>query len=145
MMEECSMWLWWLIIIVILAIIEFSTVNLTTIWFITSGLVSLLISFITDNFYIQFGVFVILGVILLITTRPFLVKWLTPIREKTNLDRVVGMEGIVTEDILPNRIGEVKVDGKKWSAKSEKKLKVDEIVIVEKIEGVKLIVRKKES
>jgi membrane protein implicated in regulation of membrane protease activity len=144
-MEECSMWLWWLIIIVILAIIEFSTVNLTTIWFITSGLVSLLISFITDNFYIQFGVFVILGVILLITTRPFLVKWLTPIREKTNLDRVVGMEGIVTEDILPNRIGEVKVDGKKWSAKSEKKLKVDEIVIVEKIEGVKLIVRKKES
>jgi membrane protein implicated in regulation of membrane protease activity len=144
-MEECSMWLWWLIIIVILAIIEFSTVNLTTIWFITSGLVSLLISFITDNFYIQFSVFVILGVILLITTRPFLVKWLTPIREKTNLDRVVGMEGIVTEDILPNRIGEVKVDGKKWSAKSEKKLKVDEIVIVEKIEGVKLIVRKKES
>jgi membrane protein implicated in regulation of membrane protease activity len=144
-MEECSMWLWWLIIIVILAIIEFSTVNLTTIWFITSGLVSLLISFITDNFYIQFGVFVILGVILLITTRPFLVKWLTPIREKTNLDRVVGMEGIVTEDILPNRIGEVKVDGKKWSAKSDKKLKVDEIVIVEKIEGVKLIVRKKES
>jgi len=144
-MEECSMWLWWLIIIVILAIIEFSTVNLTTIWFITSGLVSLLISFITDNFYIQFSVFVILGVILLITTRPFLVKWLTPIREKTNLDRVVGMEGIVTEDILPNRIGEVKVDGKKWSAKSDKKLKVDEIVIVEKIEGVKLIVRKKES
>lgn len=139
------MWLWWLIIIVILAIIEFSTVNLTTIWFITSGLVSLLISFITDNFYIQFSVFVILGVILLITTRPFLVKWLTPIREKTNLDRVVGMEGIVTEDILPNRIGEVKVDGKKWSAKSDKKLKVDEIVIVEKIEGVKLIVRKKES
>ena len=52
------------------------------------------------------------------------------------------MKGIVTEEIKKNVIGEVKVDGKKWSAISNKKIEVGEEVIVDAIEGVKLVVRK---
>ena len=61
------MWLTWVIIIVILAIIEFATINLTTIWFILSGIVALIMSFFTDNLYLEFSVFVILGIILFFT------------------------------------------------------------------------------
>lgn len=139
------MWLVWLIIVLVLAFIEITTVNLVSIWFIASGIVSLIVSIFYDNFYVQFAIFVVLGIILLLTTRKLLEKLIKPKEVKTNLDRVVGMEAIVTEDINKHEIGEVKVDGKKWSAESKNNLKVGDEVIVEAINGVKLIVRKKED
>ena len=48
------------------------------------------------------------------------------------------MEAIVTEEISKNKPGEVKVDGKRWTAISNKKIKVDSTVKVLEIEGVKL-------
>ena len=52
------------------------------------------------------------------------------------------MTGIVTEEIKKNSIGEIKVDGKRWSAISNMKILVGENVKVLKIDGVKLIVEK---
>lgn len=140
-----ELWILWLIIIFVLIVAEVSTVNLVSVWFIASGIVSLILSFFIDSFYIQFAVFVILGIILLITTRPILQKMLKVKDEKTNLDRVIGMTAIVTETITKNEVGEVKVDGKRWSAISKKKIEKGEEAIVEEIDGVKLIVRKKEE
>lgn len=140
-----ELWIVWLIIIFLLIIVEVSTVNLVSVWFIASGLVSLILSFITDNFMIQFASFVLLGIVFLITTRPILKKYIKPREEKTNLDRIIGMEAIVTEPIKRNEVGEVKVDGKRWSAIAKNKIEAGEDVIVEKIDGVKLIVRKKEK
>ena len=57
---------------------------------------------------------------------------------KTNLDRIIGMEGIVTETIKPNKVGEVKVDGKTWSAISDVEIQEESIIKVNKINGVKL-------
>ena len=137
--------IFWICAIIVLAIIEAVTVGLTTIWFVVSGLVALIVSFFCDNFLIQFGIFVVLGIILLITTRPLLKKFITVAKVKTNLDRVVGMEGIVTEDIVPLELGEVKVDGKKWSAISDEKIEKDSKIVVLEIDGVKLKVKKKEE
>jgi membrane protein implicated in regulation of membrane protease activity len=128
----------WLAIVILLTIVEFLTVNLTTIWFVLSALVALLLSFVTDNFLLQFTAFVVLGVVLLITTRPALLKLLVKHKEKTNIDRVIGMRGIVTEEIKKNNYGEVKVDGKRWTAYADKKIKVDAVVKILEINGVKL-------
>lgn len=135
----------WLGIIIGLTLLEISTVNLVTVWFVASAIVSLILSIFIDNFFIQFLVFVILGIILLITTRDYLVKLLGERKEKTNLDRVVGMEGIVTEEITKTKLGEVKVDGKRWTAKADKKIKVDSIIKVLEIDGVKLKVEEVED
>ena len=129
----------WLGIIILLTILEISTVNLVSIWFIISGILALILSLFVDNLLIQFGVFVIVGIILLILTRKFLTSKLV-LNEKTNLDRIIGMRGVVTEDIDDLVIGEVLVDGKRWSAKSSVPLKKGEKVKIVKIEGVKLIV-----
>ncbi len=137
-------WVTWLIIIVILTILEATTINLTTIWFVASAIVALIISFFTDNYLIQFGVFVILGVILLATTRPLLQNILKHQKEATNADRIIGMQGIVTEKITKTKSGEVKVDGKRWTATSDKVIKPDNIVKVLEINGVKLKVEKVE-
>ena len=139
------MYIFWLAMIVFLVIIEIASINLTTIWFVASAIVSLIVSFFCNWFLLQFGIFVVLGIILLITTRPLLLKLLKVNKVKTNLDRVIGMEGGVTEDIIPLETGEVKVDGKKWSAYSTEKLEKGTLIIVEEINGVKLSVRKKEE
>lgn len=138
-------WIVWIAVIIILTAIEILSVNLTTIWFVVSGVVALLFSFVNDNYLIQFTIFVILGVILLITTKPILVKKLKHNHESTNLDRVINMEGVVTEKITKTNPGEVKVDGKKWTAQSNKTINEGEIVKVLEINGVKLRVEKVES
>lgn len=135
----------WLSIIIFLVIIETMTINLTTIWFVISGLCSLVLSFFIDNFFIQFLLFVLLGVILLITTRPILKKFIKLNNEATNIDRVIGMNGIVTENITKNSYGEVKVDGKRWTAYSDENIEKDSLVKVLKINGVKIKVEKVEE
>ncbi len=138
-------WGIWLIIIVILTILELSTTNLTTIWFVASAIIALIISFFTDNYIIQFGVFVILGVILLVTTRPLLQNVLKYRKVATNVDRIIGMEGIVTKKIAKNNLGEVKVDGKYWTASADKMIKEGSTVKVLEINGVKIKVEKVEE
>lgn len=139
-----DMWILWLVVIVLLVFLEVSTINLVCVWFILSGLVSLILSFFMDSFYIEFAVFVVLGLILMILTRPILVKKFARKNVKTNSDRVLGMEGVVTEEITKLKIGEVKVDGKRWSAISDEEIDRGTTIIVESIDGVKLVVRKGE-
>ena len=139
------MWLMWLLVIILLTALEVVTINLFSIWFIISGIVSLFLSFAVDSFYIQFGVFVGLGIILMLLTRPYLVKKLSKKKVRTNFDRIIGKKGLVTEKIEKLTVGEVKVDGKRWSAISKDVIAVGSTVIIEDIDGVKLIVRKDEE
>ena len=127
--------------VIFLGMIELITVGLVSIWFVISGIVAMILSFFIDNFVIQFGVFVILGVVLMLFTRKTLEKYF-PKPIKTNLDRVVGLEGIVTEEIRKDSVGEVKVDGKRWSAIADDEIKVGSIVKILHIDGVKLKVEK---
>ena len=130
--------------VIFLGIVEGMTANLVSIWFIISGVFALITSFMFDSFLIQFAIFVVLGVVLMILTRNKLEEKLVK-KEKTNFDRIIGMKGVVTEPIDDTIIGEVKVDGKKWSAISNKKLEVGDMVKILKINGVKLIVERWEE
>jgi len=71
-------------------------------------------------------------------------KKIDSFKEKTNLDRVIGTEGVVTEKITKHNPGEVKVDGKRWTAVADKTIQEGKIVQIIKIEGVKLIVEEVE-
>lgn len=78
-------------------------------------------------------------------TRPIVKKKLTVKVEPTNADRCIGLIATVIEDI--NNIdgtGLVKVDGKIWTARSSDSSIIEKgtKVIIEKIDGVKLIVKK---
>jgi len=130
----------WLVTAIVLAIIEAATVNLVTIWFIASALVSLLLAYLEVDTSIQIAVFVLLGVELLVLTKKPLEKLLKKTKQKTNADRVLDMTGIVTESIEEDKPGEVKVDGKKWTAISTQSIKEGSKVKILKIDGVKLVV-----
>lgn len=128
----------WLAIVILLSIVEVMTINLTTIWYVVSGIFAIILSFFIDNFLIQLGVFVIVGTILLITTRPILNKFINTKKESTNFDRIIGMSGIVVEPVFKNELGAVKVDGKIWTAYADLEIPVNTTVKVLKIEGAKI-------
>ncbi len=131
----------WLVIVIALAVIEVMTVNLVTVWFVASGIVALIAAYLGASTIIQLAIFVILGVLLLLLTKKPLEKLLNKTnKHKTNLDRIFEMEGIVTEEIKKGSTGEVKVDGKRWTAIADKTIKKDSTVKILKIDGVKLVV-----
>lgn len=134
----------WFIIFIVLLLIEIFTVNLVTIWFAIGALAAIISTYFTDNLIIQISIFVVVSILMLIILKPLTKRFRSKKAVATNLDRVIGMEAIVTEEISKNKIGEVRVDGKKWSALADEKIPVDTVVKVQKIEGVKLIVKKED-
>lgn len=134
----------WLAIVVCLAILEMVTVSLVSIWFVLSGLLAMIASLFTNNVTIQITIFVIFGLIFMLLTRKF-VKKAVPVKAKTNIDRIIGMEGIVTEKITKIHPGEVKVDGKKWTAVSDKTINEGSIVKILEINSTKLTVERMEE
>ena len=134
----------WFIIAFILGVIEVLTTNLVSIWFVISALLSMLVSMLTDSLWIQFGVFVIFGVALIPISKK-IYKKIKVGNISSNFDRIIGMKGIVTEDITKDNIGEVKVDGKCWSAYSDTDIKKGESVKVLSINSVKIKVEKWEE
>ena len=71
-----------------------------------------------------------------------IVKKIIPNKEKTNLDRIIGMTGIVISKITKNKPGEVKVDGKVWTATSNMTINENEPVKILDINSTKLKVEK---
>ena len=136
----------WLVLFVILSLIELATVNLVSIWFAVGSLITTFASLATDNLMVHLAVFTISSILLLLLTKPFVKKIKRREVVPTNLDRVIGKVGVVTEKIEKDGIGEVKVLGKRWSAYSNKEIEVNRKIKVLSINGVKLKVEEfKES
>lgn len=135
----------WLVVILVCAFLEAITVNLVTIWFIVSGIIALFVSFFIDSLVFQLAIFVIVGLLLLVTTRRPLQRMVNFHKENTNLDRLYGMTGVVSEEILKGKSGVVKVDGKYWTATSDEDIPVDSFVTILEINSTKLKVKKVED
>ncbi len=134
----------WLAIVITLGLLEISTVNLVSIWFVISGIAAMLISLFTDNTTLEVSVFVILGIALLPISKK-IYKNISKTKTRTNLDRIIGMKGIVTENITKDTTGVVKVDGKVWSSYADANLEKGSAVEVLQINGVKIKVKKWEE
>jgi len=134
----------WLAIAVILAIIEMSTVNLVSIWYILSSIITMIVSLFIDNVVIQVAIFVLGGTILLLLTKDA-IKKILPEKTKTNIDRIIGMKGIVTEKITKKTPGVVKVDGKFWTAVADENIPTDTTVEILEINSTKLKVKRMEE
>ena len=131
----------WFMLAIVLIFVEIATVNLVCIWFAIGCLLAGIVGLITENVMIQVGVFLIVSILSLILTKPFIKKLRPKGIVRTNLDRVVGQIGIVTSDIDKLEPGEVKVDGKKWMAVSDTKIIKGSKVEILAIDGVKLKVK----
>ena len=138
------MWPFWLIIAGLCLVIEIYTVGFFIFWFGIGALFALLVSFLTNNLFIQIVVFLVTSSLLVILTKPLMKKFTK--NEKTvpiNFFSLSGKQGIVTKKIdSDNSTGQVKVKGELWSAISDKDIEKDAKVKILGVDGVKLKVEK---
>ena len=138
-----------LIALVVFLVIEAATLGLATIWFAGGSLVALIAAMCGAGIVIQILLFLVVSLVLLFFTRPLAVRFLNKDTLKTNVDRVVGMEGVVTEEISNLAgTGKVSLGGNMWTARTENEggtIPVDAVVTVLRVEGVKLLVKVKEK
>lgn len=135
----------WLGIAVVLAIIEVSTTQLVTLWFVIGAAATAVCSatFLKDQLVWQIVLFIAISAIMLILTRPLVKKLKANKPVSTNSDRNIGKSALVISDIDPELgVGQVRVGNEKWSAKSENGSVISKgtNVKVVGIEGVKLVV-----
>lgn len=134
----------WLIVLVAALVIEAMTMGLTTIWFGGGALAAMIVELLNGSISIQVIVFLIISLILLFYTRPIAVKHFNKKRERTNLDTVIGKTAVVTIPIHNlKETGQVMLDGKEWTARSNdssKQFDKDALVKIVSIHGVKLMV-----
>ena len=143
-----ALWIW-VIIIAACIFAEIATLGLTTIWFAGGAGVALVVSIVGGGIWVQIIVFIIVSVVLMFLVRPYAKKRFNSKRTATNVDSILGQTGIVIDEInnLMSK-GLVKIGGQEWTARSidsGETIGPGEEVVVERIEGVKVIVRKKEG
>lgn len=135
------MWKVWLIIAGIFLIIESVTTGFLVFWFSVGALIALVCSFFIESVITQTYIFLITSTILIFATRKFCNKFLNNDAPET-INTIVGKVGKVTIDIDPiNATGQVKIGGETWSATAESPISTGAEIIVEKIEGVKAVVK----
>ena len=133
----------WLIVMAVMI----SAPGLVSIWFAAGALAAYVAALLGGGTAVQVMVFVLVSVVLLLLTRPLAKKYINERAAKTNKDTIPGRTAIVTEEV--NNLaatGRVTIDGLPWTARAaaeEEIIPVGEEVVVEKIEGVKCIVKRK--
>ncbi len=143
---QTTMCIFWAVAIIVFGIAEAVTAQLVSIWFVAGSIAALIAGLCNAPIIVQVVLFLAVTIIALVITRPLVKKYITPKKEATNADKVIGQIGVVTEEINNiNATGQVKVDGKIWTARSleNKIIPNGDEVIIDRIEGVKLIVTNK--
>ena len=141
--------IFWLVLFVVLLIIEILTMGLTTIWFAGGAIIAFLMAFIGFTLPVQIIVFLLVSTALLVLTRPIAIKFFNKERQKTNAESLIGQKAVVLECIDTIRgTGRAEINGMEWSARTDSTDEIIEpgtVVIIDGIQGVKLVVRKSEE
>ncbi len=138
--------LWvWIAVIVVACLMEWATqVQLISIWAALGGIVALILELAGLGKEIQVVVFFAVTILAIVLTRPLAKKMTSFIKTPTNADMNIDKIGKVTK-IVDEELGimRVKVENNDWSATTENKsvLPVGTEIVVQAIEGVKLIVK----
>lgn len=133
----------WLVIFLVAGIVEVMTMDLSSIWFSAGSVFALIVAIFAEELYIlQIIVFIVTSFILIFSVRPLFKRNMNKNDVKTNADSLIGKVAVCTKEIKSGDRGEVKIEGKIWTAISNEDIEVDEKVTVLAIKGVKLVVRK---
>lgn len=139
------MWLLWLIISGFFFILEMATTGFLVFWLGLGALLTMVVSFFTQNIFIQTAVFVVSSILFIFLTKPFVNKFVSKNEKKieTNAYSIIGEKAIVTKEINSLKgVGQVNINGDIWSAKTENDQVIPSGTAVKilRIDGVKAVV-----
>lgn len=136
-------YLWMFLFLVFLGIEIVTTGVFFFLCFSTGALFAMMVSLFGFSFRVSAIVFCIVSVLSILLIRPFLKMYIEKKKINTNIDSLIGAPAIVIEDIRKGKKGRIEVGGEIWLAVSkENVIYGGEDVIIEAVDGTKLVVRK---
>lgn len=135
----------WLILALVALVIEFLTPSaLLSVWFTVGALAAALVAQLSPLVWVQITSFIVVSLLSFISLRPLFMKLFNTLPIGTNVDRLIGYKGRLSEAIEPEKWGALIVSGLRYSVTCSKPqtLPIDSWVKVVAIEGAKLIVEK---
>ena len=133
----------WAAVLVLMLVLEASTAALVSVWFAVGALGALISALFGTVLGVQIAVFFVVSGLMFAFLFPYVRRRMDLRKTATNADRIIGAEGIVTEEIDEIAgTGQIRVMGAVWSAKSlgGARISAGEKVKVEEISGVKAVV-----
>lgn len=133
----------WLGVALVMGVLEMCTAQLVSVWFVFGGIGAAVSCIFTDQILIQLGVFAGVSLVALLVTRPIVKKLKHTPQVATNADMNIGKTVVVITEINNNlSTGEVKIDDVVWPARAldGSVIPAGEFVVVQAIEGIKLMV-----
>lgn len=149
-MNVIAMWIlnnlpwFWIAVMTVCIVIESCTLTLTTLWFACGAFVSIFFSLTPLPFRWQLLIFAVVSCVLLVLTRPVLLKKMQKRKESmTNVDALIGQKVPVTKIIKEFEKGEVKCNGTFWPASSVDGSEIAEgtVCIISGITGNTLVIK----
>ncbi|MDD3718750.1 MAG: NfeD family protein [Actinomycetota bacterium] len=144
-MDSLDPWVIWLIFAAVFIIAEVFTHGFFIFWFgVGAGAAAVIAAFDLAPYW-QWIVFVVVTLVCVLGSRRFSERISKETPYKAGAERLLGKKGVVLVDIdNAETKGLVKVEGEEWRAESADGDTIErgEWIIVESIEGTRLIVRK---
>ncbi|MCW2972644.1 MAG: putative integral rane protein [Thermoleophilia bacterium] len=108
----------WIVVVALFAVTEIATTAFVAIYLALGAGGAAIVAAFDGSYALQFGVFVIVGVVLMLLTRPFIKRKLETPDMPMNVDKVVGKTGIVTIAVdNDSNTGQIRVGTEFWTAR----------------------------
>ena len=134
----------WLGLLILLLVAEAMTAGLTTIWFAGGAVAGGIAAYLGAHILVQLVLFAAVSGVLLLFTRPLVVRYMNKTKTATNVESLKGEIAVVIQEVDDlKQTGKVRINDIEWLARTGcRTIRIPEgrIVRIKDIQGVKLIV-----
>ena len=149
-MEFPDLWLWLIFVIigfllVLLELIVGVETGLDLVFIGSAFILGGLVTWPADSWVLTIIVTGAICIIYVAVGRRYVHRWTAVGKAKTNIDAIIGQQGIVLKSISKNADGLVKIGTEQWRARADEDIKEGDEIVVASVSGVTLIVNKTEG
>ena len=142
-----DLWLWLIFVIVGLLLVLLELIvgvetGLDLVFIGSAFILGGLVTWPFNSWLITLIVTSVICVAYVVLGRRYVHRWTTVRKAKTNIDAIIGRQGIVLKSIARNVDGRVRVGNERWRARAEEDIKEGEEIVVTSVSGATLIVEK---
>lgn len=131
----------WMIVGLAVLIVELMVGTFFLLWIAAGALLTALLAAFVPIGWVQWLFFAFSSLVLLLATRPLARSVHASVTTPSNVDSLIGAEGLVVERVDPRaNTGRVRVRSEDWRARSASAIEADTRVMIYAVEGTTLLV-----
>ncbi len=146
-MEFSDLWLWLIFVIIGLSLVLLELIvgvetGLDLVFIGSTFILGGLVTWPFHSWLLTVIVTSIICVAYVALGRRYVHRWTAASKAKTNIDAIIGRQGIVLKSVAKNVDGLVKIGYEQWRGRAEEDIKQGDEIVVTGISGATLIVEK---